>query len=466
MDRLTLTIIAFQGQSCSPQSRLVEGERFTVGRGAECDWELADPSRHLSRVHCAVERVGNGYTVTDLSTNGTHLNDSEEPLGRNVSAEIHDGDHIAIGEYVIRVDHERPLATPGGPFLEVARPPGVFAPLPPDPIPPGQDPFLGLLSDPATSPFGISASGLGGSALPGEASPSGYPGGAFPGVGFSGADAPPLPPAPSLAHVTGPDPDHVPALNAHFRPPDIHPALIPTDWQALDAAEPPPAAPAAFVPSPSPVPPPPIPAPHRAVVAPPPPAPAGDGLRAFLDGAGLGAAALPPGDDAERLRAYGTLFRALVAGLRELVAGRALVKSTLHMPQTVIAARDNNPFKFTVEEHQLLTALLTSDAAGYSEPLSAVHEAVADLKSHELAMVAAIQQALNTLVASLSPHKLKTEAEAAGLLGNLLPSARKAAWWDRYEHAYQRIADGIEADLPGGFRRAFIQAYLEQVGRL
>ncbi|HEX3885018.1 MAG TPA: type VI secretion system-associated FHA domain protein TagH [Stellaceae bacterium] len=456
MDELNLTITAYQGRSCPPQSRQVEQARFTIGRGTECDWELPDPSRLLSRVHCTIERVGNRFTITDVSTNGTRLNGAREPLGRNVSAELSGGDQLELGEYRIQVELNTQAAMPASPPFGGSERLDLFPPLRPSPAvaAPPENPFAGLMPGAAGSPFGLDM-----------ARPAAGPFDVLPDRLPPAADLPPLAPPSGAGLQFPPGIDPSPAVNANFRPPDIRPPLIPTDW---NAPQPEPAPP-----SPLPEPQPRVaPAPERMRPVDPPTVPpmrsgaAAEAMRAFLDGAGLSGAAPPSGDDLARLRAYGVLFRELVAGFRELVAARALVKSTFRMPQTVVAARDNNPFKFNVDVNQVVAAMLISDVPGYAEPMAALHEMVADLKGHELALVAALQQALNALVASLSPDTVRRLADAGGLLANLLPAARKAAWWDSYETEFRRAAEGIESDLPGGFRRAFIDAYIEQVKKL
>ena len=74
------------------------GERITIGRrpGNEVvlDWDS-----EVSRVHAALERLGNEWTVVDdgLSRNGTYVN------GARVTSRhrLHDGDVIAIGGTLI-----------------------------------------------------------------------------------------------------------------------------------------------------------------------------------------------------------------------------------------------------------------------------------------------------------------------------------------------------------------------------
>lgn len=71
----------------------LSGERFLVGRGADCNLMIAD--RQVSRHHAVLHRRADGYWIEDLgSKNGTHINGT--PLVG--SARLEDGDviHVAL----------------------------------------------------------------------------------------------------------------------------------------------------------------------------------------------------------------------------------------------------------------------------------------------------------------------------------------------------------------------------------
>jgi type VI secretion system protein len=470
MHRLNLTIVSFQEKPCPPQTRPVERARMTIGRGADCDWPLDDPDRELSRRHCVIERIGDRYTITDVSANGVFLNGAVEPLGRNVSAPIEDGCEIAIGPYRIRAEFEpaaaaaalAPDALPpftalaSGPGLSWFAPPGAAAdPLPP---PPASAAWQGAAGDLFPLPNAAPE--------PGALAPDWSAAGPF------AASEIPFAPPPVAATAGVPTADHVPAIEEYLRPPEIQAPVIPPGWNPLQPAEPPPA----VVPGPRPEPQPVVEnpiavpsaasaAPISAISAPAGPARASEAVRAFLEGVGLPEQAAPPEDDLARLRRFGELFREMAAGLRDLIGARAMTKASFHLPQTAIVARDNNPFKFSVNLEQLLGALLAPGTPGYTSPLPAVREAVQDLKEHDLALIAATQAAVANLLARLSPHALQRAADDAGVLANLLPAARKAAWWDAFEQAHRRAVEGVEADLPGGFRADFAAAYEKQAGK-
>src|ERR1700710_1229761 len=102
---LTLTIVA-SSVPVSPPSRQSQGGSLTIGRAADADWMLPDPERLLSKRHCSLVARDGGWEVTDLSTNGTFLNDEAEPIGRGNLRDLLEGDRLRLGDYELwlRID--------------------------------------------------------------------------------------------------------------------------------------------------------------------------------------------------------------------------------------------------------------------------------------------------------------------------------------------------------------------------
>lgn len=73
--------------------------RHLVGRGDGADWRLADPTRLVSSIHCAIEVDGGKARITDLSRNGTTLDG--QPLDGG-EAPLPPGATIGIGPYRVR----------------------------------------------------------------------------------------------------------------------------------------------------------------------------------------------------------------------------------------------------------------------------------------------------------------------------------------------------------------------------
>jgi predicted component of type VI protein secretion system len=86
----------------------VLGERATrvfgvhggrIGRAGDNEWVLPDQERFLSGHHAAIEHRSGQWYVVDTSSNGTYLNQSTTPLGRNSAHLLRDGDRLRMGEY-------------------------------------------------------------------------------------------------------------------------------------------------------------------------------------------------------------------------------------------------------------------------------------------------------------------------------------------------------------------------------
>ncbi|TWB65584.1 FHA domain protein [Nitrospirillum amazonense] len=86
------------------ETRVCDGASFTIGRGAENDWVVNDPQRHLSKQHCRIELRGQTYFVTDTSTNGVYVGGAAAPLGRGNSQPVNDGDVINLGPCTLRLE--------------------------------------------------------------------------------------------------------------------------------------------------------------------------------------------------------------------------------------------------------------------------------------------------------------------------------------------------------------------------
>ena len=102
----------------------ITGERFVVGREADCDLVLAEEK--ISRRHAALERLPDGrYQVLDLgSTNGTFVNDRRisEPV------KLQGGEELRFGDTVALVGPEPRGAAP---TAVAAKPPAAPVPAPP-----------------------------------------------------------------------------------------------------------------------------------------------------------------------------------------------------------------------------------------------------------------------------------------------------------------------------------------------
>jgi type VI secretion system protein ImpI/type VI secretion system protein len=511
--------------SAVPATRRVPGGEVTIGRGEGCDWVLADPNRHLSKHHCTIAFRAGGWVVTDVSTNGTFLDRSAEPIGRGATVTLRDGARLTLGEYEIEVRLEERQgaggfgAEPANPFDDDPFAPPRPAPAPFENDPFGRDPFaVEPPRRPAPSdPFGAPDSG------------GGSGGGGASGGGLLPDDFDPLSDIQGGERLSDPSwtsagsrPDHSPAASDAFVPPPVVQNAIPDDWDldlpAAPPTAPPTALPAASLPErlPGEEPVPPAGAtfghglgvpreadagPPASRPAPPPPPPRDDGfardakpshaqaaaaaataaaagtgpaargeagpdlLAAFLAGAGLAdLARRSPVPPEQLMRGLGAAFRAFVEGLREVLITRASIKSEFRIEQTIIAARGNNPLKFSPSVEDALAAMLGESRGAFMDAETAVRDSLDDIKHHEMATMAAMQAGLRAVLARLEPAQLREEAEAAGGL-SLLPAQRRARAFELFEARFAEILRDAENTTDGTFARAFARAYEAAGGR-
>ncbi|MTJ83152.1 MAG: type VI secretion system-associated FHA domain protein TagH [Telmatospirillum sp.] len=428
------------------ETRICDSDRFTIGRGAENDWVIADPDRHLSKQHCRFERRDDGYYIVDTSRNGVFVSGAATALGAGLDQALKNGDDIDLGPCVLRVE----FGLPPQPARTVPDRP---EPDRPEPDRPMSDitPWTAAVAVMPESPFVPAGAAVG------DGFETGSP------VAASG-DFPPMEPPPAIA--------------ASFPVPAPRHATIPADWQAddgvvsslapLGASLSPPgdgtaeaAAPMRTALSPGAT------AKIDAMVAArktvaaktgapgTAPAPGADLLAVFLEGAGLPPDAVDAEDAADTMLKLGQAFREAVGGLRELLELRAFLKSEFHIEHTRLRAKENNPLKFSANLDGTLSVLLGRRVPGFMTPPEAIRESLRDVKAHEVALIAGMKAVIGDLLDQLSPETVQSSVE-----GRLLPPLFKARCWDRYQQAHQRLAGDQMSGPPLGGR--FAQAYTRQ----
>jgi type VI secretion system FHA domain protein len=290
------------------------------------------------------------------------------------------------------------------------------------------------------------------------------------------APSPPMPPTPPTpARPTPPTRPTPPNLDDDREPVDEHgPSPVaeldlsmfesPAVPQPPASPTPPPVAPPPPIetrpvkPAPTPVPPPPA--------ANDPVAPIGEGLsidlRAVLSGAGLDPEDITP----DLARNFGEILRVVVAGVMEVLQARQSVKDEFRMRMTQFRPADNNPLKFSANVDDALHNLLVKRNAAYLKPVEAFDDAFADLRHHQLAMLAGMRTAFETLLNEFQPDRLQEQYDRQMKRGSLLNVAPKLRYWDLYRDMYEALMKDPEATFRKLFGDAFAKAYEEQLSRL
>ncbi len=318
-------------------------------------------------------------------------------------------------------------------------------------------------------------------------------------------------------------PDHTPALNASFRPPEVRrpsppaePAAIPAPVMPAVAAPTPrlpaddpladfmatvppplepamtvapavmatPVPPAAVVPPvvpqvAAPVPPPTryaAPMPSTPSTTPPTQVPAAAAVagpsadsaalwQAFCEGAGL-RLDLPQGLTPELMRVIGQLLHSSVDGALQMMAVRAATKHELRAQVTVIRSRDNNPLKFSPDAQSAMEQLLQPPVRGFLPGPAAMSDAMHDLVGHTIGTMAGTRAALEGVLSRFKPEMLESKLTSRSMLDSVLTLNRKAKLWELYLTHFESIHEEAQEDFHNLFGKAFLEAYEEQLERL
>jgi len=184
-----------------------------------------------------------------------------------------------------------------------------------------------------------------------------------------------------------------------------------------------------------------------------------DWAQALQQGLGLAGVTLKP----ESARRVGELLRAMTRGTLELLTARMVAKRELGAAATQLRTRENNPLKFSPDVDAALSHLVGPAERGFLEPQTAVTEAFEDLRAHQVALLAGMRAALDTVMSRFDPSALEQRLAPAGALDNLIPANRRARLWSAYAEEYARIVGEIEDDFDALLGRAFLKAYQAQL---
>jgi FHA domain-containing protein len=187
-----------------------------------------------------------------------------------------------------------------------------------------------------------------------------------------------------------------------------------------------------------------------------------DWARALQHGLGVATGGLEP----EHARRAGELLRAMTGGTLQLLTARMVAKRELGASATQLRTRENNPLKFSPDVDAALSHLLGPAERGFLEPQAAVAEAFDDLRAHQVALLAGMRAALDTVMSRFDPKALEQRLAPSGALENLIPANRRARLWSAYAEEYVRIVSEIEDDFDTLLGSAFLKAYQDQLDAL
>ncbi len=440
---LTLEITGPREGNPSAENRKVfRAAGGTIGRLPDNDWVLPDP--YVSSRHARIRYANGVFHIEDTSTNGVFVNTAENRLTRGQPYALKSGDRIFIEPYEIRASiGTEPAMAIDDPFAPdpVDRPtplPAVLTPnappiIPIDPLGPGS-------SD--VDPLRV--------------------------LGFE-PSGPPKPPAPRVDDLL-----RGPVIHEHYRPPAVPvPAPsgpggpIPDDYDPLKSDSQPPYAPAKpleprgraeparpVAPSPGKG------APNRATGTGPGKSAAPEvSLAAVLAGAGIDSSVVTP----ELAKNFGQILRVVVAGVIDVLQARQRLKDEFRMRVTTFKVAQNNPLKFSANVDDALYNLLVKRNAAFLGPVESFEDAFDDVKNHQMAILAGVRVAFESVLAQFNPDRLQEEFDRQAR-GSLVPG--KLRYWEQYRDKFNDMVSDADTSFRELFGDEFARAYEQQLERL
>jgi len=181
------------------------------------------------------------------------------------------------------------------------------------------------------------------------------------------------------------------------------------------------------------------------------------GLVALCKGAGIDPLALPAEVRASALQQAGQLLRETLVGFTELARTRADFASEFGISSGARRRDATSPLVQIAAVEQILELMLAGRGPGDSRAIDEIRGQFSRARNHEIAMAAALRDALAAVFEKLNPEVLEEQLgrRAHGVVGTDL----QARLWNRYQELFRATVQAGDAGLPAVFVVAFARAY-------
>ncbi len=181
------------------------------------------------------------------------------------------------------------------------------------------------------------------------------------------------------------------------------------------------------------------------------------GLAALCRGAGIDPLALPTEVRGTALQQAGQLLRETLVGFSELARTRADFASEFGISSGARRRDATSSFTQIAAVEQVLEMVLAGRGPGDSRAIDEIRGQFARTRNHEIAIAAALREALAAVFEKLNPEVLEEQLgrRAQGVGGADL----QARLWNRYQELFRATVQSGEAGLPAVFLVAFARAY-------
>jgi FHA domain-containing protein len=188
-------------------------------------------------------------------------------------------------------------------------------------------------------------------------------------------------------------------------------------------------------------------------------------IAAFLEGAHAGSTTNPALVTPELMRNLGQLVYLAIAGAMGLMTARQITKREIGAERTMILGTGNNPLKFLPTPEAALMQIFGPKMPGFLGPAEAMEDAFADLRAHELGVIAGTRAAMTEAMRRFDPKVFEEQLGPGGPLEAILPGGRRGKLWLLFEARFNEICRQADDDFHSLYGKTFTAAYEEEVAR-
>jgi type VI secretion system protein ImpI len=181
------------------------------------------------------------------------------------------------------------------------------------------------------------------------------------------------------------------------------------------------------------------------------------GLAALCKGAGIDPRALPPESRMAALHQAGQLLRETLVGFTELARTRAEFANEFGITSGARRRDATSPLVQISAVEPLLEMMLAGQGPGDARAVDEIRGQFARARRHEIAVSAALREALLAVFEKLDPDEL--EAQLGKRAKGAATAEMQLRLWNRYRELFRATVQTGDAGLPAVFLVAFARAY-------
>jgi type VI secretion system FHA domain protein len=181
-------------------------------------------------------------------------------------------------------------------------------------------------------------------------------------------------------------------------------------------------------------------------------------LATMLAAAGVDSARVTP----ELAQQLGQILRVVVAGLMDVLWARQRIKEEFRIPNTFFKVKDHNPLKASVNVEDALFNLLVKRNPAFLGPVEAFEDAFQDVRNHQMAMLAGMRVAFQSMLTNFDPERLQEKFDRQ-VKGGFLGGSAKAKYWELYVDRFQDMVKDADSSFRQLFGDEFAKAYEKQL---